>query len=219
MKQTTLGAETRTAFKKGASKRLRRDGKIPAIIYGHNGTATVSVDAHEFHTNFKTVSENTIINLSVGKKSYDVLVKDYQEDILTGNILHIDFFEIEAGKSLRTNIPVHLEGTPIGVREGGILEHLLYNVEVECLPKDIPERIDLEVEQLHIGESIHISEVEVPEAVRILSPPDQVIVAITTIKIVEEAVAEEELVEGEEGAEVEEGAEEEEAEGEESAEE
>ena len=206
MEQTLLGAEERTAFKKGASRRLRREGKIPAIIYGRSANAPIFVDAHEFRTKFKTVSENTIINLSVGDKAYDVLVKDFQEDILTDTIVHIDFYEIEAGKVLRTNIPVRLEGTPAGVREGGILEHLLYNIEVECLPKDIPEKIEIDVSELGIGDSIHIEALTVPDGVRVLTASDQVVVAVTALKIVEEEVEEEEILEGEEGEEGEEGA-------------
>ncbi len=191
MEQKVLDAESRTVAKKGAARRLRAAGKIPAIVYGHSGNSPIFVDAHDFHAKFRTVSENTIISLKVGDVSYDVLVKDYQEDILSGTITHIDFFEIEAGKALRTNIPVHLVGTPVGVREGGILEHLLYSLEVECLPKDIPEEISVDVSQLAIGDSIHVEELEVPPAVRVLTSGDQVVASITMLKI----VVEEEIVE------------------------
>lgn len=214
MEQVILDAETRTEFKKGAAKRLRRNGKIPAIVYGHSGTSPVLVDAHDFHTKFKTVSENTIINLTVGDRQIDVLVKDYQEDLLTGSIMHIDFYEIEAGKTLRTNVPVNLEGTPVGVKEGGVLEHLLYALEVECLPKDIPSEIVLDVSGLSIGDTIHVEEVAVPDGVTVLNSGEQVIVSVTTVRMEIEEPEEGEALEGEEaeageaGEEAEEGAEE-----------
>jgi large subunit ribosomal protein L25 len=202
MERKVIDAEVRTALKKGHAGRLRRSGKIPAVMYGHSGTTPVSVDAHDFHRKFRTISENTIIELNVGSTAYNVLVKDYQEDILTGTIKHIDFFEIEAGKTLRTHIPVRIEGTPIGVREGGILEHMLYSVEVECLPKDIPEEIALDVTKLAVGDSVHVGQLTFPDSVRVMSSSDQVVVAVTTVKgaETEEETAAEEGV-AEEGAE------------------
>ena len=205
MDQTLITADARTATKKGAARRLRRSGKIPAIMYGHSGTTALTLDAHDFQAKFRDVSENTIINLTIGSASYDVLVKDFQEDILTDSIIHVDFYEIEAGKSLRTQIPVHIVGTPLGVREGGILEHLLYSLEVECLPKDIPEQFDIDVENLDIGDSVHVRDIEIPSEVRLLSSEDLVIVSITTpraeVEEEEEVLEGEELEEGEEGEE------------------
>ena len=202
MEQKILTAEPRTQLKKGSARRLRRDGKIPVEMYGHSGNRSFFVDAHDFQSKFRTVSENTIIDLTVGNKSYDVLVKDYQEDLLTGSILHIDFFEVEAGKALRTNIPIRLVGVPEGVREGGLLEQLLHALEVECLPKDIPEQISVEVTELIIGDSLHVSDLSIPPDVRVVVAADQVVLAITTPKVeVEEVEVEEE----EEGLEVEDG--------------
>ena len=183
MEQKTLAADTRSERKKGASRRLRRAGKIPAVIYGYSGTAAITVDEREFQSKFKTISENTIINLNIADKSYDVLVKDYQEDILTGKLLHIDFYEVEAGKTLRTHIPVRLTGTPVGVKEGGVLEQLMHDIEVECLPKDIPESISLDVSGLDIGMSIHVSDLPEMPDVKVLSSPEYGVVSVTTMKI------------------------------------
>ena len=209
MEQTTLNAYVRNELKKGASRRLRKAGKIPAVVYGHAGTSTVSVDEHEFHHKFRRVSENTIISLKTEEKSYDVLVKQFQEDLLTGKVLHIDFYEIEQGVALRTNVPVHLHGTAPGVREGGIMEQLLHEIEVECLPKDIPQEINVDISSLVAGSSVHVFDIPSMEGVRFLSTPDSVIVIITHLK--EEAVAAEtEEAEGEEAAEEEKEAEEDE---------
>jgi len=215
MKRQTLAAYNRTELKKGASGRLRRDGWIPAVIYGAHEPKSISVPQNEFEKKFHSVSENTIITLELGKEKHDVLVKDYQEDIIRGFTTHIDFFEIEKGKTLRTNIPVHVEGTPAGVKEGGLLEERLHEVEVECVPADIPEYFTVNVENLEIGDTIHVEDLDIPKGVKVLSLAEQVLVTVTTQK--EELPEEEEEVEGEEALEGEEA--EGEGEGEEGAEE
>ena len=127
-----------------------------------------------------------------------MLVKDYEEDILSGKIIHIDFYEIEQGKILRTHIPIHLEGSAIGAREGGILEQLMHDIEVECLPQDIPEIINVDIAELDVGLAMHVSDIEPPENVKFLASEDQVVAIVTTAKaIIEEVVEEEELLEGE----------------------
>ncbi len=211
MEAKTLATALRSERKKGAARRLRRNGSIPAIVYGHGEPTAISIDAREFATKFKYVSESTIITLDAGEQKFDVLIKDYQEDVVNGGILHIDFYEIEAGKAVRTHIPVHIEGSPKGVREGGILEHPLYELEIECLPKDLPEDIKIDVSELEIGDSLHIADLQPPEGVTILSNPDQVVALVSTPRVEEEPeVAEEEEVEA-----AEEGVEETEAESEE----
>ena len=114
MDSKTLSAEIRTDLRKSGAKKVRNSGKIPAVIYGHNEPINISVDEKEFHKKFKNISENTIITVNVGKDSLSVLVKSYQDDIISQKIQHIDFFEIERGKVLKTNIPVHIEGSAKG---------------------------------------------------------------------------------------------------------
>lgn len=162
MDNKTLSAEIRTELKKSGAKKTRNSGRIPAVIYGHNEPLNLSVDEKEFTKKFDKISENTIITINVGKKSYSVLVKDFQDDILTSKIKHIDFFEIEKGKTLKTNIPIHIEGTAKGVREGGVLEQRLHELEVECLPKDIPESVTIDVTDLENGDAVHVEDVKVP---------------------------------------------------------
>ena len=204
MEQKTLVGEKREELKKGASRRLRKLGKIPAIIYGHTGSHPIIVDEHEFSTKFHRVSENTIINITIDKDEYDVLVKDFQENILTGKITHIDFYEIERGKVLRTRVPVRLEGVSPGVREGGVLEHQLHELEIECLPKDLPESVIIDISILNIGDSIHVSDVTPPEGVKYLNAEEYVIVSVSHRKAEEvEETEEEGLIEGEEAEEAE----------------
>ncbi len=201
MEAKTLATALRSERKKGAARRLRRSGSIPAIVYGHGEPTAISIDAREFRTKFRHVSESTIITLDAGEKKFEVLIKDYQQDVVNGGILHIDFYEIEAGKAVRTNISVHIEGSPKGVREGGILEHPLYELEIECLPKDLPEDMKIDVSGLEIGDSLHVADLQPPEGVTILSNPDQVVALVSTPRAEEEpeAAEEEELAEGEEG--------------------
>lgn len=217
MKRQTLEAFKREDLKKGASGRLRRSGRIPAIVYGAKEPLPIAVLNSEFEKKFHTVSENTIITLELKDSKHDVLVKDYQEDPIKGFITHIDFYEIEKGKALRTNVPVRVEGVPVGVKEGGLLEERLHEIEVECLPQDIPEYFMLNVEALNIGDTIHVGDLEAPENVKILTAPDYSVLTITTQK--QEILPEEEEVEGEEALEGEEGEEAEEAGEEEAAEE
>jgi len=198
MEQKTLTGENRKEFKKRTASRLRRSGKIPAVIYGHSGDHPIAVDEHEFSTKFHRVSENTIINLTVEKDQYDVLVKDYQEDILTGKITHIDFYEIERGKALRTHVPVRLEGVSPGVREGGILDHHLHELEIECLPKDLPDTVVIDISNLEIGDSVHVGDLDPPKGVQYLNADEYVIVSVSHRKA--EVLEEEEVEEEEEEA-------------------
>ena len=203
MQQKTLSFTPRIASNKGAARALRRAAKIPSVIYGHGNPVTITVDAHEFNTKFKTVSESTIITLSSdGGETHDVLVKDYQEDTLTGRIMHIDFYEIEKGRLLRTHAAVHLEGTPVGVREGGILEVLAHEIEIECLPQDLPGELTLDITSLGPGGAIHVSDLPKLEGVRYLTSADQVVCTIVARREeVEVAAEEEEALLAEEGAE------------------
>jgi large subunit ribosomal protein L25 len=178
MADRSLTAALRAETKKGAARRLRRQGRIPAVMYGHREPVLLSIDALEFSRKFQQISESTIIHLTAGGESYDVLVKDYQADHLADRINHIDFFEIERGKLLRAKVLLHFVGNPIGVREGGLQELLLHEVDVESLPKDLPERLDVELEPLAVGQSVRVSELTPPEGVRILNSPDQVVVLI-----------------------------------------
>ncbi|MCF6336314.1 MAG: 50S ribosomal protein L25, partial [Spirochaetales bacterium] len=187
-------------LKKGPAGRLRKEGKIPAVIYGHNEPVHISVDAKEFDKKFHTLSENTLVTINVEDKEYEVLVKEFQENVMLGRLTHIDFFEVERGKTLHTRIPVILTGSSVGVKEGGLLEHRLHEIDIECFPKDIPEKIEVDISQLKVGESIHISDLPVPDSVKILNFLEQSVVSITTFKaeVVETEEEEDEVIEGEE---------------------
>lgn len=179
MEQKTLSIEERKELRKGASGRLRRAGRIPAIIYGQKEPVTISVNEREFEQKFHQISESTIIKLEMGKKSWDVLVKDFQDDPFLDKIEHIDFYEIAKGKTLRAKVTVHTEGNAVGVREGGILEVLSHELEIECLPKDLPEGITVDISALEIGMSIHVSDLELAKGIKILTNADQVVALVS----------------------------------------
>ncbi|MDC7124230.1 MAG: 50S ribosomal protein L25 [Spirochaetales bacterium] len=201
MDNKTISAEVRTKLKKSGSKEIRNQGRIPAVIYGHKEPLSISVDEKEFTMKFEKISENTIITLNVGKDTRHVLVKDFQDDIISSRIQHIDFFEIEAGKTLKTMVPLHVEGNSIGVKEGGLLEVRLHELEIECLPKDIPHNIVIDVTELNSGEAIHVGDVKVPDTIKVLNSSEQTVVSVTHLKETtasEDADAEEEVEETEE---------------------
>ena len=201
MSDRSLNAELRTLTKKGAARRLRREGRIPAVMYGHRDPLLLSIDAREFSRKFQRISESTIIHLSAGGDTYDVLVKDFQIDHIIERLDHIDFFEIERGRVLRARVLLHFVGNPVGVREGGLQELLVHEVEVESLPRDLPERIDVDIENLGVGQSFHVSDLVVPDGVRVLTSRDQVIALIAhkveEVDEDEDEVDEEAALEGE----------------------
>lgn len=195
MEANTLTVKSRKELKKTVTRRLRKEGQIPAVVYGHNEPISISVNEREFNKKFHSVSENTIITLvEDGKQIADVLVKDYQEDITREQITHLDFFEVEKGKKLKTRVPVVIEGSSVGVKLGGVLEQLLTEVNVECLPKNIPAKLVVNIDKLDIGDSIHLNEVEVFEGVKFLDELDQIVVHVVHTRA-EEVTEEEESTE------------------------
>lgn len=195
MSQHVVNAAARELTTKGAVNALRRNGGIPAIVYNRHGTVkTVSLAAKEFQKAVEGVSESTIITLNVGSESHQCLIKDRQLDWLHGKILHVDFFEVESGVMMRAKVPVHLVGSAIGVRNGGILENPVHEVEVECFPKDMPGRFEIDISALEANHSIHVRDIVAGKDVKVLSAADQVVVLVKFAKAEEEAAPAEEAV-------------------------
>lgn len=196
MDEHVLEIHTREGTGKGKARELRRRGFIPAVIYGYMGTRTVSVRESDFIRMFEEIGEHSIVTLTQeGKKQTEVIVKDFQLDPARRDIIHVDFLEFEKGKTLRTEVPIHVHGTPAGVKMGGILEVFVTEVEIECLPTEIPEAIDVEAGALEIGDSLHVRDLVVSDKVRILTNPEQVVVSIGMPTKVERPEAEVEVVE------------------------
>jgi large subunit ribosomal protein L25 len=204
MDQKTFNAVERPSRGKGPVGRLRREGKIPAVIYGRAGKAVaVSLDEKEAIKTLKMISESTIVKVKVGGGGeYDAFVKDTQIDYLSGKFLHVDFYEVEKDRVLRARVPLKMVGTPIGVRDGGVFEHSVHEIEVECLPANLPERLNVDVSGLSVNQSIHVRDILIPTGVKVNTSPDQVIAAVKYAKEEKVEVVEEVLEEVvEEGAE------------------
>jgi large subunit ribosomal protein L25 len=147
----------------------------------------IDLDAKEFSGGVKNISESTIVKVEIDGKAYDAFVKDTQRNIMDGNILHVDFYEVESGVLLRARVSIHLKGNPAGVREGGVLEFPLHEIEVECFPKDLPERLEVDVSALGVNQSIHVRDLALAEGIRVISAGDQVVALVKYAK--EEAAA------------------------------
>jgi large subunit ribosomal protein L25 len=157
-------------------------------LYGRGGASiAIDLDAGEFSGRIKNISESTIVKVEVEGKTYEAFVKDTQRSITEGSILHVDFYEVESGVALRARVSLRLLGSPAGVREGGILESPLHEIEVECLPKDLPERLDIDISELRVNQSLHVRDIKLGEGVRLISNGDQVVALVKYAR--EEAAA------------------------------
>lgn len=198
----TISGETREGRGKGAARTSRREGRIPGVLYGHGEESVpLSVDAGELHKLVHTISvENTIVDLDLGDgEPYKVLIRELQRHPFRDEFVHIDFFHVAMDEKIQVEVPIVLLGTPTGVKnKGGILDHQLRELEVFCLPGSIPEKVEIDVSHLDIGDSIHVNEIPLPD-VEILTELDRAVVAVLapTVVEVEEEAAEEEILEPE----------------------
>lgn len=200
----TLKAALRTETGKGAMRRLRREGRIPAVVYGRGEeTRAVSLDAQDFETLVKHHSlDTTLVELSIegeGRKGSTVrtLVADIQNHPYKPLVLHVDFQQIHAGERVTIQVPVRLSGTPEGVKAGGVLQQVLHDIEAECAVENIPESLEFDVSDLEIGDSVHVSDMIVPENVELLIDPERTICTVAPPTILEVEEPEEEALEPE----------------------
>lgn len=203
-----LRAESRTEVGKEISKKLRKEGKIPAIIYGGDRESIpISILTKDIKKILRMEKgENTILRIHRDDLKVDAMLKTLQYDYLSDNIIHADFIRIDLEKPIEVNVPVVIHGEAIGVRlEDGIFDFVNREIKVKCIPSKIPKEIVLDVTDLHTGHSIKLEEVEVDEEVEFLSDPQTVICSVSVKGIVEEEVVEEEVEEEVEGAEEKEG--------------
>jgi large subunit ribosomal protein L25 len=197
-----LKAEERTDGGKGVARKLRASGRVPGVVYGLGDAVAIDVDARElYHLLHTDAGMNVLVGLKVGKEEWLAMPRDVQRDNIRDVLMHVDFLRIARDETITVEVPVHIIGDSRGVREGGVVEHHLWNVHVECLPQDVPTSIDADVSPLAIGESLKVSDLAVPEGCTVLSPQDEVVVSVVTPQVlrVEEEVpaVEVEVVEGE----------------------
>jgi large subunit ribosomal protein L25 len=207
MKTQELNSEYRSESGKGASRKLRSMGRIPAVLYGLNeDTIPLTVSELEFRRVLSSNWETAILDLTVtGKvsKECNAIIKDIQQHPSTGRVLHVDFQYIRKGQKIRLEVPVVLTGVPVGVKEmGGILEHGSRALDIRCMPRHIPEKIEIDVSALGIQEGIHLKDIAdgYPD-LEFLSDPELTIANVVPPKV-EVAATEEEEEAGEEEPEV-----------------
>jgi len=213
MEVTDLAAQVRKEQKKGPARRLRQKGFVPAIFYGRSAeNILLAVKNDELVKLYKNKKAHAFIKLIIdegGKKKTEKLslIKELQVQPLTGKFYHADFYEVDMKHKLTVEVSLRFIGKPIGVENGGELQHIKREIKVSCLPTNLPDHIDVDVAGLNIGDSIKIRELTIPEGITVLDSPDSAVAAVAVIKIakVEEPVTEEVVTE--EGAVAAEGAE------------
>jgi len=209
MAQTAqLSAEPRTVHGTGEMRRMRRAGRTPAVIYGHGREpAALSVSSFDLGRLLESIAPaSTIVDLTVGDATYKTLIREVQRHPLRPGVTHVDFYEVRAGEKITLEVPVHLVGIPDGVHnQGGTLDQVLRTVEIEVLPADIPERVELDVTVLTIGKSLPVSALVIPNA-KILTDAGLTICTVVAPRVEEvaapaaAAAVEGAVVEGAEGA-------------------
>ena len=184
---------------KNAARRLRAGGEVPAVVYGGGLDAfSVSVSEPVIRKLLRTGGENAIFKLKLGSSERSAMIKDIQYDPRNGSLVHIDFQRIIMDQILRVKVPIEVVGTSVAVKtEGGMLDFVTRELEVECLPSDIPELLEVDVTELHIGQHIEADAITLPEGVTLVDDPHRMIVGASAMKIEEEESEEEdELLEG-----------------------
>lgn len=204
MKQLKLSVSPRTETGRGPMKRLRAAGSIPAVVYGQSGVKPLSVKSDDFRKLMRSTGGSAaLIEIENGKNTTLTIIQDTQRDPCTDKFLHIDFHEVRQDQAMHTTLPVHIQGDSIGVKEnGGVLELFLHNIGIRCLPKDLPECINVDVSDLKVGMSLHVKDLPAHPGVTYLVDEDVTVVACIAPKLSEESAEESpEAAEGETPAE------------------
>jgi len=199
MPEFVVPAESRTDTGKNANRKLRTRGLIPGVLYTSGRQAlAVQVSPGEIGTILRSKSgENTLFDLEIGGKRRKVILKEFQREPLRGKLLHADFYEVALDKKIEVKVHIELEGTPVGVKlQGGIVDFVTRELEIECLPADIPEKITVDISHLELGKHLRVSDLKVPEKVKLLVEPEVVIVHVVTPRAEEAAAAEAAPAEG-----------------------
>ena len=183
MERVALTAQIREKAGKGVARGLRRDKKVPAVLYSHGKSTPISMVSKDVTKVLNTEGgEHALINLKLegapGAGEHMALIKDYQVDPLNGALIHLDLMEVAMNEKVKLQVSVHITGSSIGVKEGGIFQYGLRTLEVECLATQIPDNIEVNIANLKINESLHVRDITAPEGVRILTDSDSTVATI-----------------------------------------
>ena len=204
MATVSLSANSRDVKGKGAARTLRSQGQIPAVIYGHGrDPQSLALNARDLDKLLSHIqAESTVIEVTVGGHTAKTLIREIQRHPIKRQILHVDFQALVAGEKVTVSIPIVLTGIPEGVRlEGGVLDQTLREIEIEVDPSNIPDHVEYDVTNMVIGDSVHISDLKVPEGVEVQDDPETSVAVLAAPRaVIEETPVVAEAVEGEEGA-------------------
>lgn len=198
MEKVILKANIRdTKTSKSELNNLRKSGRVPGVFYmREHDSIALDVTEKEINPLVFTTDTHLISLLLEGHEEYECVVKDIQFDPITDKVIHFDLLGLTRGETFQLEVPIQLHGNPIGVKEGGIIQHILHKLEIECLPKDIPQHIDVDIVNLKLGDSIHVRDLNL-ENITIITPEEAIIVAITHPKVEKEPTPEEQMAEEE----------------------
>lgn len=197
MEDLILTAKKRTKTGKGEARRLRKDGFVPAILYGGSEVVPVSFVLKDLQLILNTSGgENTIFQLNIeGAKKHNrkVIAREFQKNPIKDELLHVDLYEISMDREITVTVRINLTGKAFGVeQEGGMLNHLLKEIEIECLPTKIPDEIEVDVSELKIGDVLHLKDISIPDDVKVLDDLEEPVASVAAIVEEVEVVAEEE---------------------------
>ncbi|HEU5183190.1 MAG TPA: 50S ribosomal protein L25/general stress protein Ctc [Gemmatimonadaceae bacterium] len=191
MATATLNATPRSDVGKGAARKLRASLRIPGVVYGHHREATpLAIDARELEKLLGSIAAGTtVVELNLGGRTSKTLIREIQRHPYKRQVLHIDFQELVAGEKITVNVPIHLVGTAAGVKDGGIVEEVMREVSVEVDPANIPSHFEIDISHLGINDSVHVSDIKVPEGVELLEDVEATVAVVAPPRAVEEAPA------------------------------
>ncbi len=201
MKKTLLlKAEIREQTGSKTVRKVREQGRIPAIVYGHKkAPAAISLDAHNFVEGLHR--GHRLMDVQIGKNKEKTIIKELQYDHLGKNIIHVDLMRVDISETVKVTVPIELKGTAVGTHEGGIIEEHIDHLEIECLVTEIPETIVVSVKDVHVGGTLHAGEIELPDGISLVSSPETLLVtchlvaaAKTTEQVEEEMPAAPEVI-------------------------
>ncbi|MBA4495820.1 50S ribosomal protein L25/general stress protein Ctc [Paenactinomyces guangxiensis] len=172
----TIYAEERAKQTRSALNQLRKQGRVPAVIYGKGENYHIHLDENEFRK--QLASAKSLLNIKLNNQLHSVMVREIQKEPVKAEILHIDFQKVEMGQPVETEVPLHLTGEAAGVKAGGILQQPLRTVQIRCLPDRIPQELTFDVSSLEAGEVVTLKELSLPEGIELLSDPDTVVASI-----------------------------------------
>ncbi|EGL81861.1 50S ribosomal protein L25 [Caldalkalibacillus thermarum TA2.A1] len=176
----TFRAEERPDLRKSVRRKLRQSGKVPGIVYGKTiGSKPIQVQQNELHRLLKQHGKNTVINLELDGVKPTVMIGEIQRDPITEDVLHVDFYEIKMNEKKTFTVPLEIVGEGAVTKNGGVLQRHYQEIEVECLPKDLPESIPIDVSGLDIGDSVTVADLNLGDQIEVLLEPDTVLLTVT----------------------------------------